>query len=501
MTESSQVLNFRELLLTGLKESATKPNIYGWEPNSEVQEAFHKSTHTGRLFLGGNRSGKTVSGAVETVWRLLGQHPYQAVHPAPIRARGSAVDIEQGLNKIMLPEIRRWLPPSALLNGSWEDSYHKQGRVLTLRNGSTMDFLTYEMGVEKHAGTSRHWQWFDEEPPQFIYNEDLLRLVDVDGKWCMSMTPIEGMTWVYYDIVRPVLEEEDPAVRDQVAVFQISTAQNKYVKQEVLDNITRGMSEEEKLARKHGTFMAASGLIFPQFNEKVHVIPPVDLSAACKRPTISGMDHGLRNPTAWLWCVIDGEGRLIVVHEYYQAERTVKEHSDEIKSFEGSIPGYNHWYRIGDPAIAQRSAISGGSIQSEYSENGIYIGLGNNDVNYGLNRVRQYFENDGIFICSNCIYLIKELRNYRWDTWATRKQAADKEAKDKPKKVKDHAVDTLRYIVASRPEDEFVKPAGNLYLPFGGMSVQMPSNPTEVTEKHFDLANSESNHQILGDDW
>jgi len=401
----------------------------------------------------------------------------------------------------MLPEIQRWLPPSDLINGSWEDSYHRQDRVLTLSNGSTMDFLTYEMGIEKHAGTSRHWQWFDEEPPQYIYNEDLLRLVDVNGKFCMTMTPIEGMTWVYYNIVRPVIEEDDPVVKDQIGVHVISTVQNKYVSQEVLDNITQGMPEEEKLARKHGTFMSASGLIFPQFNEKVHVIPPVDLGTAFKRPVITGMDHGLRNPTGWLWVVLDSEGRLIVVHEYYQAERTVKEHSEYIKGFEGSIPGYNHWYRIGDPAIAQRSAISGGSIQSEYSEHGIYIGLGNNDVNYGLNRVRQYFENDGIFICNNCPNLIKELRNYRWDTWATRKQAADKEAKDKPKKVKDHLVDTLRYIVASRPEDEFVKPAGDLYLPFGGLSTQMPQNVREVSERNFESVNTELSHQILGDDW
>jgi len=488
--------DLQDLFMTGLRRSATHPNIYGFKPH-ELQEQFLRAKQTGRLFLGGNRSGKTVGGAVETIYRLRGEHPYQPVHPAPIYARGTAVDIEQGLKKIMLPELRKWIPPSLLVNGSWEDSYHNQSRTLTCTNGSMMDFLTGEMETDRHAGTSRHFIWFDEEPPKHIYNEDLLRLVDVKGKWILTMTPVEGMTWVYDEIYKPVVEDEDPETMNHISVTMVSTIQNPHIDPQVLDDMTRGMSEEEKNARRHGQFMAASGLIYPEFTEKYHTVDPLDYTQLRHLTVVCGMDHGLRNPSCWLWAVVDAEGRITVFECYYQSEKVVAEHSDYIKAFEDKYQ-LSPSYRIGDPAIAQRSAHSGRSIQSEYADNGIYIGTGNNDVGYGLNRVRFLWQNSGLFITNNCQPLIKELRNYRWETWATKKSTETKEPKDKPRKVKDHAVDALRYLVCSRPEAEFTGPAGHLYLPFSA-PVQVPGGP--VTEKdYYNEPNSEY-HEILGDEW
>ena len=39
---------------------------------------FHKCTKKNRWVFGGNRSGKTECGAVETVWLATGTHPYKA---------------------------------------------------------------------------------------------------------------------------------------------------------------------------------------------------------------------------------------------------------------------------------------------------------------------------------------------------------------------------------------------------------------------------------------
>jgi len=61
--------------------------------------------------------------------------------------------------------------------GSWEASYDVKGKTLTYENESTLEFLTYEQDVQAHAGTSRDGVWFDEEPPEDIFNENMLRLV------------------------------------------------------------------------------------------------------------------------------------------------------------------------------------------------------------------------------------------------------------------------------------------------------------------------------------
>lgn len=43
----------------------------------QKQLAFHKDNHKNRWVFGGNRSGKTECGAVETVWLARGIHPYK----------------------------------------------------------------------------------------------------------------------------------------------------------------------------------------------------------------------------------------------------------------------------------------------------------------------------------------------------------------------------------------------------------------------------------------
>jgi len=70
----------------------------------------------------------------------------------------------QGIEKIILPELAKWIPPSDLIKQSWEESYNRGLRTLTLANGSFVEMMTYEMELEKFAGTSRHFIHFDEEP-------------------------------------------------------------------------------------------------------------------------------------------------------------------------------------------------------------------------------------------------------------------------------------------------------------------------------------------------
>jgi len=489
------------LIRERLKAAAIRPNVYGYKPYAGVQVEFHKATERGRIFLAGNRSGKTVSGAVEAVWYLTGTHPYRKTPEPPVYGRGTAVDIEQGLNKIMLPEIQRWLPNKYLRNGSWEDSYDRSGRTLTLTNGSKMDFLTNEQDAEKHAGTSRNFVWFDEEPDEIIFNEDTLRLVDVNGDWWMSMTPLLGFTWIYRNYYRPAIELAQP--NPGVAVFLGSTYDNPHISAEVLDEITAGMSDEEKEARRYGKFMAASGLVYPSFGRH-NVLAPINPRGlvADGREIYCAMDSGLRHPTVFLWAYVD-DGRIIVFHEYVQAERTVAQHCKAILEWERSAGLKDRiTYRIGDPSIEQRSLASGTSIRSMYSEGEIFIGLANNDVDAGINRVRTYLERLGLYITEDCPHLIGELQGYRWDTFSSKRLAESKAPKPGPKKVHDDAADALRYLVMSRPDDEFQGWAEEIRAPWLNASTT-PTERDDGVYAYSDLEASQQStvHQILGDDW
>ena len=361
-----------------------------------------------------------------------------------------------------------------------------------------MDFLTGEMDAEKHAGTSRHFCWIDEETPEHIFNENMLRLVDVQGHWWLTMTPVMGMTWVYRRYYEPYAEGSPSG--EAVEILQAPTDDNPYLPVGALETMLAGMSSEEKEARRYGKFMAASGLVYPSFNPALHVVDPIS-PVGIVHSVITGMDHGLRNPTAWIWAYVDGEGKIIVFHEYYAAERTITDHAVEVNVWEratGIRPKVT--YRVGDPAIAQRNALNGESVQTEYSRDDVFIGLGNNDVGYGLNRVRRLFETGGLLITRDCPQLIRELHSYRWSSFSSMRAREAKQARDAPEKRNDHCVDALRYLVCSRPENEF---AGSNYDPVFRPVTPAHTVPADsaYSEKVFLGDPHDEYHPVLGDDW
>lgn len=430
-----------------LKTASARPNIYGYKPHGK-QVAFHSSSAQGRLFLGGNRSGKTVGGAVEAIWWLTGRHPYIVTPPPPVRGRCVAVDFLNGVEKIVKPEVARWIPSGELKGGSWETAYNKELRTLTLANDSFLEFMSYDQALEKFAGTSRHFIWFDEEPPYDIFVENKMRLIDVGGHWWITMTPVEGMTWVYDTVY--LAARSDPNLK----VIEVDMTENVYMNPGEIQAFMSGLTTDEKAARIRGKFVQIGGLIYKAFGEANiidPVIPPADWVH------VASLDAGFNNPTAWLWGAVDKDGRLIIYDEHYESGQVVSYHAEQVKGM-NRIHGRNPDYYVGDPSIRNVDPITGTSILIEYVEHGIPIVLGNNDVRAGINRVAQMVEGyNGVprlYITKNCVNTIWEMQRYRWGRWATKRMEFEKNKKEEPHKKSDHACDALRYLVASRPQVE-----------------------------------------------
>ena len=433
-------------LSQGLRVAANRPNIYGYRPHPK-QLVFHSSDARGKQFIGGNRSGKTVAGAVELINRLRGDDPFKAVkHQPPVAVRAVGVDFLDGVNKIMLPEIARWMPPSMLINGSWEDSYDKTSHTLSLSNGSTCDFMSYEQSLEKFAGTSRHAVWFDEEPPKDIFDECLMRLIDVSGDWWMSMTPVEGMSWTYDSIYLAAVLDPN------MLVVEVETDENPYINTVEIDVLQSSLTKEEKDIRRRGKYVAFSGLIYKMFGEQ-HLIEP--FMPPREWLHFAMMDHGLANPTCFLWGAVNEDGLMVIYDEHYISGEVVSWHAVKVhekNSEHGRIPDYY----VGDPSIQNTDPITGTSVQIEYVDNGIPIVLGNNDRSAGFNAVSQRLigihDKPQLLICKDtCPMLVWEMQRYRWARWATKRMDYDKNKKEEPQKKDDHACDALRYGVASRP--------------------------------------------------
>lgn len=251
-------------LAGGLSQAARKPNILNYQPGP-VQQKFHESESIGRLFAGGNRSGKTVAGITEDIWWLTGTHPYIETPEPPVAGRLITVDFKSGAEEIILPALKQWIPMSYLKDGLWEKSWNKISHILTLRNGSTLEIKSHDQDLETFAGSARHFLHVDEECPKSIFTESKLRLMDYNGRYWITMTPVEGMTWVYYDLVEKETE--------RIEVFTSSVHDNPSISAEAKEAILGDLSEEDRRVREHGAFVPKGGLVLREFNYRRNVIP------------------------------------------------------------------------------------------------------------------------------------------------------------------------------------------------------------------------------------
>jgi phage terminase large subunit-like protein len=325
-----------------------------------------------------------------------------------------------------------------------------------LSNGSTLEFLSYDQDLDKHAGTSRHIIWFDEEPPKDIFNENMARLIDVGGSYVLTMTPVEGMTWVFDDIYMKA-KNGDPFID----VFEAAMDMNIHINVTEIEAYLGGMTKEERDARRQGKFVQLGGLVYggKYFTEK-NILPSLYTSGSWASvrdnwKLFTGMDHGFRNPTCWLWGAYDKNGRIIIFDEYYRSDLVAGAHAEQIHE-RNRLLGVEPEYNVGDPSIRNTDPITGTSVLLEYQEHGLTINLANNDVSAGINRVARMFENSLLMVTENCEKLIWELNRYRWAKWSNRRTDETRNPKDEPVKKDDHACDALRYMVASRPVDDMV---------------------------------------------
>jgi len=436
-----------------LKTQSVRPNMYGYRPHPK-QERFHRSPAKRRLYIGGNRSGKTTGGVIEDLWWLTGRHPYRETPEPPIRGRVVGVDFLNGIQKIILPEFQRWTPVSDLRGGSWSTAYDKLERVLHFENGSFVEFMSYDQDLDKFAGTSRHFIHFDEEPPEDIYTENRLRTVDTGGEIWFTMTPVEGMTWIYDRVYLPGQRGEGNA-----DVIEVDIRENPHLNQTEIDEVLSELDDDERKARAEGKFVQLGGLIYKNFDPSPGGLHVLEKSVIPPRDWLwcASVDHGFNNPTAWLWHAVSPDGRIITFYEHYRSGWTIDSHAKEVMRINTEIFERAPDYYIGDPTIRNTDPITGTSIHEEYIKYGIPIILGNNDVSAGIIRVARYLKrrDDGVpnwRVTPDCINLIKEMQRYRWKTYANKKLSNANNAQEVPHKKDDHACDSLRYFIMSRPD-------------------------------------------------
>lgn len=441
-------------------QQARMPNMYAYKPH-EKQLEFHSCTKKERLFVAGNRSGKTLGSVMEAIWWLTKTHPYRETPKGQVRGRVVAVDFLNGVDKIILPLYKQLLPPEYLIEGSWNRSYSQERHVLTLRDGSFVEFMSQDQDLDKFAGTSRHFVHFDEECPKVIFEECKLRLLDTNGEWWISETPVAGMEWIYDDLYVPYFEAIMRGEEPSIGLVQMATGENPYLDPEAIERIFGSLGAEAKAVRMSGEYTMISGSLYKEFGEFTHAAQTretFEFDPLRMRLYLTG-DHGINNPTAWLWVAADVKGGLTVIRELYETGKAVAEIARMIQEVNAEL-GVQPYMITLDPATEQRSGFSNAegqpmTIADEYRRHGINVitkGIPR-DKSIGINKILQYLKVNPktgrpfLTVLRECHNTIREIKGAKQNRYVNKKVAELKNKPEGQREKDDHTTDALRYLM------------------------------------------------------
>jgi PBSX family phage terminase large subunit len=412
-----------------------------YKPINDTTRRFHKSSARIKGLFGGNRSGKTTAGAQEVIWWATGTHPLRETPKPPVDIWVVSLDFPASRD-ITQPLFRK------LIGDRYLKDWHETDKVAELTNGSTIGFKSVDSGWEKFQGTKKHFIWFDEEPEYSVWQECRMRIVDTKGTIILTETPLHGMSWVYDELYEPWTLGENP----DIECFLMSTYENPYIDRDELAKLEKSFYDEEKEARLKGKFVEFAGLVYKEFDRQTHVVKRFNIPTDWTK--FRGVDPGINNPTAVIWWAVSPDNDHYIYDEMYQVDTNVEDNAKNIKIRTGLDEITCTFI---DPSACNRNPAHPElkSLRDEYSRFGIYTKPANNDVSFGINKVKSLLKiNDKtnkpkLYIFDDCMATIKELTRYRWDTYLYHQD--DKNVKEHPKKVMDHLCDAFRYIAASDP--------------------------------------------------
>ena len=165
-----------------------------------------------RCFLAGNRVGKTIAGGYELCCHLTGKYPHwwkgrRFDRPVAALAAGDTLDTTKDIIQAKLlggvpDDEEAWgsgIVPRELL-GDVVRRNNKPGMVAEVKvkhvsgGWSVLKLRSYDQGRKIFQGVELEVVWLDEEVPQDVYEEALVRTMTTQGLVMLTFTPLEGLT-------------------------------------------------------------------------------------------------------------------------------------------------------------------------------------------------------------------------------------------------------------------------------------------------------------------
>lgn len=452
ITEKLELLQLLELKEEYLKYNKIEsifstPENRGLYPrHMEFIESTNKYSQL--CFLGGNRTGKTVLGTFLITCWMTGVYPdwyngRKFDSPVNVWIAGNNLktvrDILQyellgllsaaGTGMIPKDKINR------IIKGNGVANLVDTLEVKSMYEGmSLIGFKSFDSGRITFQGTSKDIVWLDEESPQDIYEECLLRTLTTNGIVILTFTPLMGIT----PLVQSFIEDGEKAGKK---VITCTWDDCGHLSKEQKNRMLLALPPFQRDARSKGVPYLGSGSIYPIKEEEFTISP---FAIPDHWPRIFAIDPGW-NYTACIWVAVDLDSDISYVYsEYKQSGEKPSFHADAIKTrkvLKGVI----------DPAGNGTSQTDGNKTIELYRDNGLELSNADNSVEAGILAVWEGFCSGKLKIFNNCQQLLSELRLYR------------RSEGGKIVKSNDHLSDAMRYCYLARSKAEIINKTNYQY--------------------------------------
>lgn len=433
------------------------------------------------MILGGNRTGKseamamwgiaqaagldayieTPNGRFEWVrqWLAINGLPEDLVPRGPGRVWAGSPAFGMSRETIR-PKLERYAPEGTRFV-CWQQPQEAEMR---LPNGAVIvskAYRQFDQDPQTWEGAAIRALLLDEQPNSYRnLAAGLARLIDVNGRAMMALTPLRGKAdWLYQDVVRKA--------PSWLRIAKLFGGDNPHISQEARAEILLMFPEWQRAARDFGDFVDPSGRIYT-FARDVHTVQPFVPPGHWTR--FQAFDWGTRNAhviwaaqVAEQFTLLSGRtlhtGDLVVYRELayrrklheipMDAGRLVDVALELERNCVEDTCGLAPVYRVADPAEpdALTAARERGLIVTEAPKERGSVLSGIQDVECLLRSydpVTSLAVRPRLYVTEDCPVLIEEMEGLRYA-----EPRPGHPAEPDPL-CPDHGPDTLRYLVRHR---------------------------------------------------
>ena len=370
-----------------------------------------------RAVFGGNRSGKSVAGGFELTCHLTGEYPHwwsgkRFGRPIQALACGKEAKITRDtVQQVLLGkqgEFGTGLIPGENLDqdkcsASRAASGLFDGVPVKHKSGgwSMLRLRSYDQGRTAFEGVERDAIWEDEEAPEDIHSENLMRTMTTGGIVFNTFTPLKGETPLVQDLMKRAKD-------GTVFTINIWWDDVGHITKEMIDDMKVRYKPHELRARRFGEPQLGTGAVFitdpDSYTIRATEIPKY-------WPRIYGLDFGWVHPTAALWAAIDRETDTMYIYSEHRQSKT----SPAIHV--GAIKARGEWI-MGISETAGTNQADGEKMIKLYKGHGLKLKRaikGPGSIESGIMLIQERMTEGRLKILETCPMLLEELRRYHRD--------------------------------------------------------------------------------------